>query len=874
MHARSVSEALKHFGVTFDGLSGAEAAQRRETFGPNRLRTKKPVSPWVIFLNQFKSFIIYLLLCAVVFSILIGEYTDSLLILVILCMNSLIGFFQELRANRALEALRDMARVKARVIREGVESVVDAEQLVPGDIIRLESGDKVPADCRMVRCNQLQAEESVLTGESFGVNKVCDALAPDLQLAERSNMVFSSTAIVRGRGVAVVTHVGMSTEIGKISRMMEETQEGQTPLQRRLDRFGRRLGTVIIIICILVFLLLLWRVRANGEYLSGKIFIEFAFVAISLAVAAVPTALPAVVTIALSIGTKRLLHQQMLVRRLTSVETLGSCDVICSDKTGTLTGNIMTVGKGWTANGEITLPPANGLEELSFEERKLFEIGAGCNNARFLDTGGEVQQHGSPTERAMLTAAGNMDISFAGERLAELPFDGARKCMSVLVRVGDGFFVYAKGAPGRIIKQCSTIAQDGQLLPLGEKEQAEINRAVSSFASQAMRVVACAYRRATDKEDLVEENLVFVGLQAMNDPPRKEVGSAIMKAREAHIRPIMITGDNKETAKAIGKRIGIIGAVLTGRELDSMDDSAFAKAVGETDIYARVVPEQKLRIVKVLQQKGHVVAMTGDGVNDAPALKKADLGIAVGSGTEVAKEAADFVLLNDSFANIIDGVEEGRGIYDNIQKSIMLLLSGNLMEVLLVFSAVLLGYNLPLTALLLLWINLITDGAPALAYSVDPYGNDIMQRKPVSLQEGILPKTKMRLLLMLGAIGALLGLYFFSVTGGNSSHTPDVIKARTQVFTYIVLCEMLLVFVIRKSYSVRLFTNRWLWAAVTGSLLLHCVILYTPLCTIFGLVPLTGQDFLAQGVVLLVFGCCCMLSMHAGFIGRCLRRRF
>ncbi len=854
----TIDEVLSELNTSITGLSNDEAAKRQAEKGYNRLKSSPPVSAWKIFISQFANFIIYLLLFAVVFSILIGEYGDSLVILAILIMNGFIGFFQELNANRSLEALKKMAIVEAAVIRDGTARQVNSEQLVYGDIIQLENGDKVPADARLIHAIELQVEESPLTGESEPVRKQIQPITGPVGPADQLNMVFSATAVVNGRGLAVVTACGMETEIGKISQLVSEAKEERTPLQRRLDRFGKNLGVVIIAICILVFTLSLGRLYLNQEDITKLIFLEFAFIAISLAVAAVPTALPAVVTIALSIGTKRLLAKNMLVRRLTSVETLGSCDVICSDKTGTLTKNQMTVKKAWSLDGEIDFSHDDIQKETAQSPllKLLFHIGTACNNSMqsYLDGSG-----GNPTEIALLRAAYETGVQFDGNRVNERPFDSLRKCMSVTVLENNTLMLYAKGAPDHLLKICTHVRVGGEDVLLSDSHRDTIVNAYRHLGSQAMRVIAFACRPQESPEENEEKDLIFIGLQAMIDPPREDVVASIHRAQRAHIRVIMITGDHQETAAAIAKEIGITGSSLTGKEMDTMSDSELTSALTHTNIFARVIPEHKQRIVKSLQHNGHIVAMTGDGVNDAPALKKADIGIAVGSGTDVAKEASDFVLLDDSFTSIVDGVEEGRGIYENIQKSIMLLLSGNLMEVLIIFLAVLLGFNLPLTALLLLWINLVTDGAPALAYCVDPYGKNIMQRTPIPTKEGILPGSRLRLLIALGVVGAIIGLSLFHLTGGNLSSQAALERAQTMTFNYIVLYEMLLVFMIRGTYQVKLFTNIWLWNAVGFSILMQVIILYTPAAKVFHVTPLTGMDLLQLLAAGAIFGVFCLI---------------
>jgi len=854
----SVEETLSSLKTRLSGLTDLEVDLRQKEKGYNRLEVRPPIPAWKILLAQFTNFIIYLLLIAVVFSVIIGEYTDSIVILVILIMNGLIGFFQELKANRSLEALKKLVTIEARVTRNGITAVIDAARLVYGDIIHLENGDKIPADARLISSIELQTEESALTGESEPVRKQLTKIAGNPGPADQTNMVFSATSVVGGRGIAVVTACGMETEIGRISQLVASAEEEKTPLQQRLDRFGRNLGIVIIVICILVFCLCLGRYRLQESTIHVSAFLEFAFIAISLAVAAVPTALPAVVTIALSIGTRRLLVKNMLVRRLSSVETLGCCDVICSDKTGTLTKNQMTVQRAWTLSGELDFNHDDVRHKTSINQnlKLLFTIGIACNNSRADFTAGK---SGNPTELALLQAAGTAGISHNGKRVHERPFDSGRKLMSVVVQDNDGTILYTKGAPDHLLNHCTNVQFGSEIHPLDEKYRNVILEANHYLGSQAMRVMAFAYREADSEEDTQEERLTFIGLQAMIDPPRDDVIDSVRRARAAHIRVIMITGDHRETARAIAKEIGIGGEILTGEQIGRMTDEEFAEQLTRTNIFARVIPEHKQRIVKALHDHGHIVAMTGDGVNDAPALKSADIGIAIGSGTDVAREASDFVLLDDSFTSIVAGVEEGRGIYENIQKSIMLLLSGNLMEVLIIFFAVILGFNLPLTALLLLWVNLITDGAPALAYAVDPYGKNIMQRPPIPISEGILPPKRLRLLIGLGVSGSLIGLGLFLLCGGNGHNPADVQRAQTMVFNYIVLYEMMLVFVIRNSYQVRMLTNGWLWFSVIFSIMMQVLIMYTPLHLIFHITPLAPGDIINLLTATGVFSLICYL---------------
>ncbi len=852
-HADEVLAALESSTA---GLSEEEVRRRRQRYGPNRLTEAPPTPLYVIFLNQFKNFIIYVLLFAICFSLLIGEFVDSIIILAILLLNGSIGFFQELSASRSLDALKKLTRVQASVCRDGSWQTVVADDLVPGDIVALESGARVPADGRLLSAVQLQVEEASLTGESLPVAKLVEPVNEEAQPGDRLNMVFASTAVVAGRGLAVVTATAMETEIGKISSLIRQAGEAMTPLQRRLDRFGRRLGLVIIAVCLVILAVLSVRHLLENGTKSAMVFMDFAFIAISLAVAAVPTALPAVVTISLAVGVKRLLARRCLVRRLASVETLGSCDVICSDKTGTITRNEMTVVYGWSLAGEASLT-GSGYEPVGevsgVHEPLLYEIGLQCNNAVLEEGADGWQVNGNPTEGALLVSAAKAGVNLEGTRLDELPFDSQRKKMSVVVQKGDKKMLYSKGAPDRLLACCTRALETGKVVALSDELRRKVEQANDRYAGRAMRVLAMACKECTgDARD--EEDLIFVGLQAMIDPPRSDVAAAIQRAGQAGIRSIMITGDYPRTAASVALAIGIEGQLLTGAELEDLSDKELRQRLLDgCNIFARVVPAHKQRIVRCLQNEGHVVAMTGDGVNDAPALKYADIGIAVGSGTDVAKEASDFVLLDDSFSHIVDAVEEGRGIYDNIQKSIMLLLSGNLGEVLIIFLAVVTGMNLPLTAVLLLWINMITDGAPALAYSVDPYSGEIMRRPPIPVTEGILPRARLLLLGFLGVVGTGLALALFIRSGGATGSGLIVDHGRTMVFNFVVLYEMILVFAIRRHYRIPLFSNPLLWAAVAITLLLQALVLYTPVASFFKVVPPAGADLLALMAASLLF---------------------
>ncbi|MDX2285670.1 MAG: cation-translocating P-type ATPase [Bacteroidia bacterium] len=849
-HRQPADQILELLNSSLKGLSKEEAARRAAQYGINELEASSNWSPVRLFINQFRSFIIYILLFAVLLSALLKEYADAVIILCILLVNALIGFFQELGARRSLDALRRMQVVRTRVYRDASLVLLDSRELVPGDIVYLEAGDKVPADLRILQAARLRSDESALTGESLPAEKNSCTLDRELPLADRSNMLFSGTTIVNGTATAAVVLTGMQTEIGHISRMMSEAEETATPLQERLDRFGKGMGYLVMAICGVIFMVI-----GGKEYLANgwnqDALLSVFMIAVSLAVAAVPEGLPSVVTIALSIGVKKLLKRKALVRKLAAVETLGSCDVICSDKTGTLTRNEMTVVQAWTPAGELRLSGTGYELEGSVTgefEPLLFDIGRSCNHATVQD--GKVS--GDPTEIALIVSAWKAGLREAAPALLdEIPFDSDRKMMSVRIRKGDSEWMYVKGAPDQLLLRCTRLRNGGSEQPLESAQRQQILDQASAYSAQALRVIACACKPLDETHDFTEEELTFTGLQAMIDPPREEVPEAVRKTREAGIRVIMITGDHADTARAVGAQVGITGGVMTGAALQDLSQEELTAALDQgVNIFARVSPEHKLRIISALQAQHHTVAMTGDGVNDAPALKQADIGVAVGSGTDVARDAADLVLLDDSFATIVNSVEEGRGIYNNIQKSILLLLSGNMAEVLMIFLAALFGLPLPLTAILLLWVNLVTDGAPALALSVDPYSKRVMQQPPRSRKIPLLPRTELTLIVALGLLTAVAGLILFQQAAAGNL----LVHGRTMAFTFIVLAEMVILLVIRAFHRTPVWTNRWVWIAIAGCLGLQLLLLYTPLQTVFELHPLSLYDWGLQGLALTAFG--------------------
>jgi Ca2+-transporting ATPase len=839
------AQVFENLHTSEHGLTDEEARQRLERDGLNELETETTVNKLKLFLNQFKSFIIYIMLFALLLSLVLQEYSDAVVIAAILLANAWIGYYQELSAQKSLEALKQMSIIRAKVVREGNTREIDAKYLVKGDVIYLEAGDKVPADARIFKATELKVEESALTGESLAVEKNAAVQEEEVQIGDQHNMLFSSTNLQSGTARAVVVKTGMDTEIGKITEMVKSAERQLTPLQQRLDRFGKRLGLAVIAICVVVLLIIGIRNYLNDGF-SWNVVLDALLVAAALAVAAVPSGLPAVVTIALSAGVKKLLKKKALVRKLASVETLGSCNVICSDKTGTITQNQMTVKKAWTLQQEAAISGSGYEPEGEIDQKLdnlLFEIGSYCNNSSVHNEDGAWKISGDPTEAALLVSAHKLSINGESERLDEIPFKSDRKRMSVLVNKQDGEYVYTKGAPDQILEVC-THALDGEdRVEMSDELRQQILDQVKQFSKEALRVLAFAYKEKKGSFD--EENLTFVGLQAMIDPARPDVVESIEITNMAGIRVIMITGDYRETAKAIGKDVGISGEVLTGAELEKMSEEALQQHLEKgTNIFARVIPEHKQKIITALQRKGDVVAMTGDGVNDAPALKKANIGVAVGSGTDVAKEASDFVLMDDSFTNIVHAIEEGRGIYDNIQKAIMHLLSGNLSEVLIIFVATLLGWNLPLTAIMLLWINLISDGAPALALAVDPYGDDIMERKPKEGSTSILPKPELLLTCILAVLSTIGALVLFFWAGGNEQQNLPM--AQTVAFTFVVIAEFILLLAVRSYFDIPLFTNKWLWIGLMVSLGLQAILIYVPFAReIFELEALGGREWLA-----------------------------
>ncbi len=867
----SISDAIKFIDTSQTGLSEEEARQRLEKYGVNELKQREKISPFQILIRQFTSSIVFILLAALVISLLIGEKLDAIVISTIVVLNGVFGFVQEFKAEKAIEALRKLTALKATVVRDGKEMEIDSRELVPGDITLLETGSKVPADARLINIAAFQVDEASLTGESVPSNKTTGPLDNNILVNDQENMVFMGTIVTKGRAKAVVTGTGMDTEIGRIADMVQEADEKLSPLQVKLKKFGKWLGFVTIGICVVVF-----GVGVLREYLTTDLFetsfaVEMFLASVALAVAAIPEGLPAIVTISLAFGVRRMAKRNALIRKLPAVETLGCTNIICSDKTGTLTKNEMTVreiyfnnrlievtGDGYTPEGSFMQTKSSasfvrgGGEEVDISSLELlFRSSILCNDSR-LNHNERWEIFGDPTEGALLVSAGKAgfkksEMEDRFPRIDEIPFDSERKCMTTIHRVNEENTAYIKGAPDVILNHCKYISINGQVKDITGEDRKKILDVNHKMASKALRVLGFAYKsldeKYTPKSEIVEKNLIFIGLQAMIDPPREEVRESIIKCRTAGISTVVITGDHKLTAIAITKELGLFkegDKALSGEELDKLSDDELDKIVESIVICARVSPEHKVRILNALKKRGHVVAMTGDGVNDAPALKNSDIGVAMGiTGTDVAKEASDMVLTDDNFASIVNAVEEGRGIYNTIKQFIQYTLSSNLGEILVVFLAILIGWPLPLIAIQILWVNLLTDGLPGLALGLDPFDKDIMKNPPRKRDEKIISRDVINNILIVGLVmgtGTLLMFYGYGV---------ETVKAKSIAFTTLVMFQLFNVLTYRaKDFKIDIRTSKYLIASVVISLLMQFAVLYTPLNVAFKTVPLGPVDLI------------------------------
>jgi Ca2+-transporting ATPase len=862
-HTLSVREVALRLETDIDcGLGEGEAARRLAVHGLNEVQAARPVSPWTILVAQFRNVLIIILLIATAISAFLGHGVEATVITVIVLFAVILGFVQEYRAERSIDALRRMAAPAAQVVRDGSEVRIPSPQLAPGDLVILLAGNRVPADVRLMESVNLRIDEAPLTGESGPVPKDAATLTdPDLTVGDLSNMAFAGTTISSGRGRGIVVATGMQTEFGRIARMLETVETERTPLQKNLDRVGRVLAWSAVVVVVLIVLL---------GVLRGQPVLEMLLFGIALAVAAVPEALPAVVTISLALGVQRMVRRNSLIRRLPAVETLGSTSVICSDKTGTLTRDEMTVralyvaGERWEVSGEGYEPHGAflcGGEEIepSGPVRDLLRAGILVSDVHLVR--GREDEHwevtGDPTEGALVVVAakagmekGVLDGRFP--RVGEIPFSSEAKRMTTLHDTPDGVVACAKGAPEVIIASCSHRMVGSESVILDEEQRKIILQAAREMAGEALRVLAVAGKSGARIDD-AEEEMTFLGLVGMMDPPRPEATAAVRTCKEAGISVRMITGDHPLTARAVAGELGILedGRVLTGAELESMDDAELAREVQRVEVYARVSPAHKLRVVTALQEAGYVVAMTGDGINDAPALKKADIGIAMGiTGTDVSREAAAMTLLDDNFASIVAAVEEGRGIFENIRKYLMYLISSNTGEILLMAGAVLAGLPLPLSAVQILYVNLATDGLPALALAVDPPEPDLMRRPPREAGSGIFTRPVVSLMLLGGIWSAVVNLSLFA---GTLYFGFTVKKAMSLTFVCLVLIEFLKAYSFRSDrHSVfrRPFANRWLNLAILWELLLLFLVITVPfLRSAFGTSRLALPELLLVAAV-------------------------
>lgn len=877
------------------GLAAADAAERLEKHGRNELTEGKRVSPILLFLNQFKDFMVLVLMGATLISGLLGEYLDAITIIAIIALNAVLGFFQEFRAERSLRALKELSAPTAKVIRSGELLTIPAKELVTGDVISLESGDRIPADIRLLEANSCYVEESALTGESVPVGKHAAAIdEADLPLGDQRNIGFMGTMLTRGTAKGLVIRTGMDTEMGKIAGLIEQTESMETPLQHRLEQLGKLLIVVALGLTVMVVIAgIMHGQPAYGMFLAG----------VSLAVAAIPEGLPAIVTIALALGVQRMIKRKAIVRKLPSVETLGCASVICSDKTGTLTQNKMTVTHVWIGgrqlevSGEGYVPSGHIFEDgkaLDVQHdssvKRLLQISALCNNAQLVKVNveepkkrkdREAQEEwvlkGDPTEGALVVLSsklGNSPKSLEQlyKREKEFPFDSERKRMSVVVAHQGGRLICTKGAPDMLMDQCSYVLWDGKVVPFTATLKRKCSEAGEVMAQSALRVLGLAYRDlrkgdTCETEVDAESQLIFVGLAGMIDPPRREVKDAIATCRRAGIKTVMITGDHQLTAEAIASQLGIMprgGIAMSGRQLEAMSDEQLDRLVDNIYVYARVSPEHKLRIVKALQRQGHVVAMTGDGVNDAPAIKASDIGIAMGiTGTDVTKEASALVLSDDNFATIVAAIEEGRGIYENIRKFIRYLLASNVGEILVMFLAMMAGLPLPLIPIQILWVNLVTDGLPAMALGVDQAEKDLMQQKPRSGKESIFSRRLGWKIISRGILIGVCTLGAFWITLQEGPNTAaGLMKAQTVAFATLVMAQLIHVFDCRSSRSIfhrNPFQNKYLVLAVLSSLILMIGVLYIEaLQPIFKTVPIGFREwclvFVAAGIPTFLLG--------------------
>lgn len=842
MELRDIYEALE---TGSDGLSDCQVTERSSRHGPNVLKARKKTSPLFIFLSQFNNLLIYILIGAIVVSFLIGETLDAGIIAVIVILNAILGFVQEYKAEKSIESLQKMIVPEALVIRDGHRIRIPAKDLVPGDIIEVEAGESIPADARILEARSLKVDESPITGESHASEKHSGTLPADTPVGDMENMIFMGTTALDGRSRAAVVNTGMDTEIGKIATLVSIEQKRDTPMQVSLGRLGKFFGISALAVCGIIL---------GAGVLGGRDLYEMFLVSVSLAVAAIPEGLPATVTIVLALGVQKMAKRNAIIRKLPAVETLGSTNVICSDKTGTLTQNIIVVkkvvlkdsiiditGTGYSHDGSfmsgesIVDPSDNGAL------RQLLVAGMLCNNSTYEKVGDSLNINGDSTEVALLVAGAKAGMSKVlledvCPRKFEIPFNSDTKRMTTVNACDGEWYVYMKGAPEVVLDLCDSVTIDDRSVPLDESTRKYFLDQNNALAENGMRVLGIAYKKlqegsSFDRISGIESRLTYIGLTGMIDPPRPEVKESVRQCKGAGIEVVMITGDQKPTAIAIARDLGIFqegDTAISGIDLNEMSDDQLREKAGSIKVYARTSPEQKLRIVKALQSRGKIVSMTGDGVNDAPALKSSDIGIAMGvTGTDVSRQASDMILADDNFSTIVNAVEEGRSIYDNVRKFVKFLFTSNLGEVLTIFLGIILGLPLPLLAIQILWVNLITDGLPALALSVDPSDGDIMKRSPRPKAEGIITGTMVLDMALVGAVISLgtLGVFYLTLPSGEE-------YARSMAFTTLVFFQLWNAVNCRSErhsmIGPKFFKNVYLLAAIGIAILLQLMILYLP----------------------------------------------
>lgn len=848
--AKEVKRVEEEFGTNQEyGITQEEAKKRIEHYGKNKLADKKKENIFIRFIKQFNDFMIIILIVASIISAVVskfdgsGDYIDSIIIIAIVVFNAIMGLLQEAKAEKSLEALKTMTAPVAKVKREGKIVTIPGEEVVPGDILFLEAGNYVPADARLIMASNLKVEESSLTGENLPVLKNANIILNNCQgIGDMVNMVFSSTVIVNGHGIAIVTETGMNTKVGKIANMIITDEAPQTPIQKKLAKVGKSLGIGCLIICLVIFIIGLFKKIEP---------IEMFMTSVGLAVAAIPEGLPAIVTIVLSIGVTKMAKKNSIIRKLPAVETLGSSSVICSDKTGTLTQNKMQVVEEFT---------------LGLSKNNLIKLACMCTNSEVQIEGQKKVAKGEPTEAAIVNEALNQNIDknelyTKMRRVADIPFDSTRKMMTTIHKFENKYMIITKGAPDIILGKCKYYNENENLKVIDLNINRKINENNEIMANKALRVIAVAYKiidtiPSKIESNQIEDGLTFVGLIGMIDPPRKGVKEAVAACRRAGIKTVMITGDHILTAKAIAKELGILkmrDGAITGKELDQISQKELEKNIMSYSVFARVSPEHKVRIVKAFQSEGAVVAMTGDGVNDAPALKNADIGIAMGkNGTDVAKNAADMVLADDNFVTIVEAVKQGRNIFDNIRKAIHFLIATNIGEIVTIFMGLILGLKSPLLAIQLLWINLVTDSFPAIALGLEKSDANIMNRKPIDSKKGLFADGLWSKIFVEGTMLGMLTLFAFSI--GNKMYSLEV--GRTMAFVCLGMLELVHSFNIKSEesiFKVGIFENKYLVGAfLLGTIMQVGVVIFSPIASIFKLVPLNNIQWIYTILISLV----------------------